>query len=54
MKMYENKMMIYSDDDLPLRKTPELYNLVILVRSVLYEGRKYNPQIFLHEYLYKS
>ena len=30
-----------SDDDLPLEKTLELYNVIIVVRSVFHEDNKY-------------
>ena len=42
-----------SDDNLPLKKTLELYNMIIAVRSVFHEGNKYYPQPFLDEFLYK-
>ena len=41
------------DVDLPIRKTLELYNITIVVRSVFHEGNKYCLQVFLGEYLYK-
>ena len=47
------KVKFNSDDDLPLKKTLKLYNLVIVVRSVFHEGTKYYPQVFLDECLYK-
>ena len=31
------KLEFNSDDDLPLKKTLELYNMMIVVRSVFYE-----------------
>ena len=37
------------DDDLPLNKTLELRNIIIVVRSVSLEGNKYVPQVFLDE-----
>ena len=42
-----------SDDDLPLNKTLELRNMIIIFRSVFHEGNKYCPQVFLDECLYK-
>ena len=48
------KMMFNLDDDLPLKKTLELRNMVIVVWSVLHEGNKYYPQLLLVECLYKS
>ena len=38
---------------LPLNKTLKLYNLTIIIRSVLEEDDKYYPQIFLDECLYE-
>ena len=43
------KIKFHSDDDLPLKKTLERYNVVIVVKSVFDEGNKYNPQVFLDE-----
>ena len=40
------KIKSNSDDDVPLKKTPELSNMVIVVRSVFHEGNKYYPQDF--------
>ena len=42
------------DDDLPLKKTLEFYNMVIVVRSVFHESNNYYMQVFLDKYLYKS
>ena len=41
------------DDDLLQKKTLDLHNMVIVVRSVFREDSKYYPQVFLYEYLYK-
>ena len=41
------------DDDLPLKKILQLYNTVIVDRSVFQEGKKYYPQVFLDECLSK-
>ena len=46
------KIKFISDDDLPLKKTLELHNLVIVVISVFPED-KYYVQVFLDECLYK-
>ena len=46
------KIKFISDDDLPLKKTLELHNLVIVVISVFPED-KYYEQVFLDECLYK-
>ena len=42
-----------SDDALPLKKTLELYNMIIVVMSIFHEGSKYYRQVFLDECLYK-
>ena len=41
------------DDDLPLNKTIELHNMIIVVRSIFQEGNKYFPHVFLDECLCK-
>ena len=40
-----------SVDDLPLHKTPELCNMVIVVSSIFHEGNQYYPHVFLDEYI---
>ena len=40
------KIHFNSDDDLSLNKTLKLYNMVIVLRSVFHEDKKYYPQIF--------
>ena len=42
---YEKYMKIKfnSDDNLPLKKTLELYNMVIVVKSVFHEDSKHYP-----------
>ena len=40
------KIKINSDDDLPLKKTLELHNMIIVVRSVFHEDSKYYRQFF--------
>ena len=39
-------------DDLFLKKTLELYNIIIFVWFVFNDAKKHYPQIFLDEYLY--
>ena len=39
--------------DLTIKKTIELFNMIIVVRFVFHEGNKYYPQVFLDECLYK-
>ena len=56
MIMRKNMLMIlrfYSDDDLPLKKSLELRNMIIVVRAVFHEDNKYYPQVFLEECLYE-
>ena len=40
------KIKFNSHDDLPLKKTTELHNMVIVVRSVFHEDSKHYPQVF--------
>ena len=40
------------DDNLPLKKTLELRNMVIVFRSVFHEDHKYYPKVFIDECLY--
>ena len=48
------KIKIDSDDDLPLKKTLEVRNMVINVRSVFHVDSKYTSKVVLDECLYKS
>ena len=41
------------DDDLSLKKTLELYYMLIVVRSCSHESKGYYPQFFLDECLHK-
>ena len=47
------KIKFNLDDDLPLRKSLDLHNMVIVVRAVFYEDNKNYLQPFLDEYFYK-
>ena len=47
------KIKFNSDDDFSLSKTLKLYNIVIVVRSVFHEGKKYYRHVSLHKCLYK-
>ena len=47
------KIKLESDDDLPLGKTFNILDMIIVVASVLEKNRKYYPQISLHECAYK-
>ena len=40
---YHEKDRKIKDDNLPLKKTIKLYNIVKVVRSVVHEGNKYYP-----------
>ena len=42
-----------SGDELPLNKTIEIPSMIIIVRTVFHENKKYYPQVFLDECLYK-
>ena len=48
------KIKFNSDDDLPLEKTLELCNMIIVVGCIFQEGREQYPQVFLNDCLYKS
>ena len=53
---YDDKYMEIKynlDDDLSLKKTLELYYMLIVVRSCFRESKGYYPQFFLDEYLHK-
>ena len=47
------KIKFILDDDFPLKKTLELHNMIIVVRSVFDEGNKYYLQVFLDDCLCK-
>ena len=47
------KIKSNSDDELPLNKTIEISQMIIVVRAVFHENNKYYPQVFLDECLYK-
>ena len=48
------KIKLNSGDDLPLRQTLELRNMITVLRSVSQEDNKFYPQVFLDECLYRS
>ena len=45
------KRKFNSNDDLPLKKTLELHNMIIVVISAFDEDNKYYPKSFLDEWL---
>ena len=47
------KIKFDQDDDLPLNKMIEIYDVTIAVRAVFHEDKKYYPQAFLDKCLYK-
>ena len=47
------KIMFYSDDNLPSNKMLKLHMLTLIIISVVKEGGKYYPQVFLDECLYE-
>ena len=47
------KIKFNSDDNLALTKIQRLYNLTIIVKSVIQEDSKYYLQVFLDECLYE-
>ena len=48
------KIKINSDDDLPLNKLLKFHAMTIIITSVLEEGGKLYPQVFLDNALYES
>ena len=52
---YNEKMKIEfnSDEKLPLNKTIEIPSMIILVRAIFHEIKKYYLEVFLDECLYK-
>ena len=40
------KINFNSDDDSPVKKTQEIYDMIIVVTSVFHEDNKYFPQFF--------
>ena len=49
--MKNMKIKFNSDDDLPLDKTLEFRNMLMVIKSVLHEGSKFFPRYFLDEFL---
>ena len=47
------KIKFSSDDNLPLNKILKLHNLIIVVRAVFQEDKKYYPQVFLDDRLHE-
>ena len=47
------KIKFNSDGKLPLNKAIEIPTITIVVRAVFLENKKYYPQVFLDECLYK-
>ena len=43
------KIKFNSDNELPLKKTLEFNNVIIIVRPDVGEGNKYSPQVFLNK-----
>ena len=47
------KIEFNSDDELPLNKTMEIPSLIIAVRAVFHENKKYYRKALSDEWLYK-
>ena len=47
------KIKLNSDDNLPLNKILKRYNLIIAVRFVFQEDKRYYAQVFLEDCLYE-
>ena len=43
------KIKFDSDDNLPLNKMTDIYNVTIVSTAIVYENNKYYPQVFLDE-----
>ena len=48
------KIRFSSDDNLPLNKSLQFYNMTVTIRCVFSEDNKLYPQVFLDDALYKS
>ena len=53
LKYFVNHCRFKSDDDLTLSKILRITSLIIVTRSVFQEYKKYYPQVYLYECLYK-
>ena len=40
------KIKFTSDEELPLNKMIEIPSIIIVVKAVFYENKKYHPQVF--------
>ena len=47
------KVKFNSDDNIPLKKTVKLYNMIIAIKSVFHWYNKYYLHVFLEECLYR-
>ena len=47
------KIKFNSDDELPLNKVIQIPSMIIVVRAIFLENKKYYAQVFLDECLYK-
>ena len=47
------KLWFDSDEDLLLNKTIKISSMIIVVRAIFHENKKYYPRVFLDECLYK-
>ena len=47
------KIQFNSDDDVPLNKTIEIHNVIIVVRAIFHENNKYCPQTLLDDCLFE-
>ena len=45
------KISLNSNDSLSLKQELEMYNIVIIIRSIFYGSNKNYPTIFLDQYL---
>ena len=47
------KIKFNSDEELPLNETIKIPSMILVARALFYENKKYYPQVFLDECLYK-
>ena len=47
------KIMVKTDDDVPLNKKLKFPMLTIIIRCIFQNGKKLCPQVYLHECLYE-
>ena len=49
----EKKIILNSDDELPLNKMIEIPSMIITVRADFHKNKKYYPEVFLDKCLFE-